>query len=204
MTRPVAAEEAGSGVPACCAGRGGAPAAVGERWMCRRRGTRGGRCQLAPAPRACWGSLYCGETARCRLAPCQPPPATATTAAAKCLSSSFPESRGLRMVTQLRAWQLVARAHGARDTWWGSNARVSGLGCGEPAGCAPPAPPSWSPGFPGSCPGCADPQPGLGRVLGSVERAGPRLRPSRPQALLWACWGDLGCARPVMLARNLP
>lgn len=34
-------------------------------------------CQLAPAPQACWGSLCCGETARCRLAPRQLPPATA-------------------------------------------------------------------------------------------------------------------------------
>lgn len=57
------------------------------------------------------------------------------------------------MVTQLRAWQLVARAHGARDTWWGSNARVSGLGCGEPAGCAPPRPPQLESWFPRLLPG---------------------------------------------------
>lgn len=181
MTRPVAADEAGSGVPACCAGRGGAPAAVGERWMCRRRGTRGGRCQLAPAPRACWGSLYCGETARCRLAPCQPPPATATTAAAKCLSSSFPESRGLRMVTQLRAWQLVARAHGARDTWWGSNARVSGLGCGEPAGCAPPPPP-----------------PAVGVLVSQAPARGVLTHNLAWDACLGVWSGQvLGCAHPV-------
>lgn len=63
------------------------------RWMCWRWGTFGRCCQLAPAPQACWGSLCCGETARCRLEPCQPLPATAT--AAKCLSSSFPKNQGL-------------------------------------------------------------------------------------------------------------
>lgn len=68
------------------------------------RGPHGRRCQLAPAPRACWGLLCCGETARRRLAPCQPP-ATATTAVAKCLSSSFPGN-----------WELGGNVHGA----WGA------------------------------------------------------------------------------------
>lgn len=114
-----------------------------------------------------------------------------------------------------RAGDLEWSRSSGRGSWWpvlmgretpgGGATRVcQAWAVGSPQAVPPPAPPSWSPGFPGSCPGCADPQPGLGRVLGSVERAGPRLRPSRPQAWLWACWGDLGCARPVMLARNLP
>ena len=46
------------------------------RWMCRRRGTARSPLSAGGAPRACWGSLGCGETARHRLAPCQslPPP----------------------------------------------------------------------------------------------------------------------------------
>lgn len=52
----------------------GRPAAVGHDGCVSGGGPRGGRCQLAPAPRACWGSLCCGGTARCCLAPCQPLP----------------------------------------------------------------------------------------------------------------------------------
>lgn len=79
-----------------CAGESGwAPCSCRRDGCVGGGGPRGRRCQLAPAPRACWGSLCCGETARCRLAPRQPPPATATSTAAKCLSSSFAKNRGL-------------------------------------------------------------------------------------------------------------
>lgn len=44
---------------------------LSARWMCRRRGTARSPLSAGGAPRACWGSLGCGETARHRLAPCQ-------------------------------------------------------------------------------------------------------------------------------------
>lgn len=74
-----------------CWGRHMGARQLSARWMCRRRGTERPPLSAGGAPRACWGSLRCGEAARPRLAPCQ-----RHRAAAKCLSSSFPENGGCR------------------------------------------------------------------------------------------------------------
>lgn len=104
------------------------------------RGPHGRRCQLAPAPRACWGSLCCGETARCCLAPCQPPAPLPRQSVYPAIS---PRTRDLEgMFVELRAWQPNwGWGVACRDPYGVEDSGASGPGCGG----TPGLPPAWDP-----------------------------------------------------------
>lgn len=157
------------------------------------RGPHGRRCQLVPAPRACWGSLCCGETARRRLAPCQPPPPL--------WQSVYPAAS-----PGAGGWECSrSSGRGGRS---GRGPRRCGRLCSvRPRDCggAPGLPTAWVPAPRSAAwgaltivwPGTRAWEPQWGQALSFC--------PSCPQALsLWPWQCDLGCGRPGCLQGTPP
>lgn len=171
--------------------------APGRCWgpgSCRCDGCVGGggpsrrrRCQLAVLPGPAGARFAVARTARCRLAPCQPPAA----AAAKCLSSSFPENWGLGEDVR-GAWGVVAGRPWARCLVPGAGGAevpggMGGRGRGAVRSALPPRPPTAHGPGPGPLPGCLAHGVAWDAWLGGVVRAVLGLCPAR-LVLSVACW----------------